>query len=221
MVRTHVIGQRRALTSSEWTISGTVAAGMRRPCYLILHGYQGSGPGHWQTWLAGRLRAGDAVGALPRPARTPTRPQLRAWLEALDARAGRRSASRRSCICHSLACVLWLHHVAAGGRPAERVLLVAPPSRAGVPDELAPFFPVAGGRAIGNARLVCSDNDPYCPEGAGDALPRGPSTCCRGEGHINPDAGYGAWPAVEAWAREGTRAAHGAIASTSSRIAPG
>ena len=24
--------------------------------FLILHGWQGSGPGHWQTWLAGRLR---------------------------------------------------------------------------------------------------------------------------------------------------------------------
>src|SRR3954470_12232349 len=23
---------------------------------LILHGWQGSGPDHWQTWLAGRLR---------------------------------------------------------------------------------------------------------------------------------------------------------------------
>ena len=33
---------------------------MGRPVYLILHGYQGSGPGHWQTWLAGRLRSGDA-----------------------------------------------------------------------------------------------------------------------------------------------------------------
>ena len=28
---------------------------MRRPSYLILHGYQASGPGHWQTWLAARL----------------------------------------------------------------------------------------------------------------------------------------------------------------------
>jgi hypothetical protein len=24
-----------------------------------------------------------------------------------------------------------------------------------------------------------------------------------GQGHINPDAGYGTWPAVEAWARDG------------------
>jgi predicted alpha/beta hydrolase family esterase len=24
--------------------------------HLIVHGWQASGPGHWQTWLAGRLR---------------------------------------------------------------------------------------------------------------------------------------------------------------------
>ena len=35
-----------------------------------------------------------------------------------------------------------------------------------------------------------------------------------GAGHVNPDAGYGPWPAVEAWC-------YGASAITSSRIAPG
>ena len=25
---------------------------------LVLHGWQGSGPGHWQRWLASELRAG-------------------------------------------------------------------------------------------------------------------------------------------------------------------
>jgi len=57
---------------------------MRRPCYLILHGYQGSGPGHWQTWLAGRLRSGDAAVHYP-DLPDADHPQLRAWLDALDA----------------------------------------------------------------------------------------------------------------------------------------
>jgi hypothetical protein len=38
---------------------------MSRPSYLILHGYQGSGPGHWQAWLAGRLQATDALVRFP------------------------------------------------------------------------------------------------------------------------------------------------------------
>src|SRR3954454_21948826 len=61
---------------------------MRRPSYLILHGYQASGPGHWQTWLAGRLRSGEATVAYPDLPDADS-PQLRSWLEAL---AGERGA---------------------------------------------------------------------------------------------------------------------------------
>jgi predicted alpha/beta hydrolase family esterase len=181
-------------------MSGTVAAGMRRPSYLILHGYQGSGPGHWQTWLAGRLRSSDAAVYYP-DLPDADAPQLHSWLDAL---AGELDAIGDApvVICHSAACAVWLHHVAAGGKPAERVLLVAPPSRAGVPEMLDSFFPVPDIEAP-NGRIVCSDNDPYCPEGA-PSLYRGPVDVLSGEGHINPDAGYGPWPAVEAWAREGT-----------------
>ena len=210
---------------------------MRRPSYLILHGWQGSGPGHWQTWLAGRLRSGDAAVHYP-DLPDADAPALHAWLDALK---GELDAIGEPpvVVCHSLACVLWLHHVAAGGAPAERVLLVAPPSPAGVPDVLSGFFPVPAVEPP-NARLVCSDDDPYCPEGAFTLYP-GPADVLAGQGHINPEAGYGPWPAVEAWARDGTvpratsgmpgrwsrpspaagRARHGAIASTSSRIAPG
>jgi predicted alpha/beta hydrolase family esterase len=181
-------------------MSGTVAAGMRRPSYLILHGYQGSGPGHWQTWLAGRLRSSDASVHYP-DLPDADAPQLHAWLDAL-ARELDAIGDEPIVICHSAACALWLHHVAEGGKPAERVLLVAPPSRAGVPDILASFFPVPDIEAP-DARIVCSDNDPYCPEGAG-SLYRGPADVLPGQGHINPESGYGAWPAVEAWARDGT-----------------
>jgi predicted alpha/beta hydrolase family esterase len=128
-------------------------------------------------------------------------PQLRAWLDALAAELDA-IGDPPIVICHSLACILWMHHVAGGGRPAERVLLVAPPSRAGVPEALDGFFPVASVDLMGNARLVCSDNDPFCPEGA-RTLYAGPADIVPGGGHLNPDAGYGAWPAVEAWARDG------------------
>jgi predicted alpha/beta hydrolase family esterase len=173
---------------------------MRRPSYLILHGYQGSGPGHWQTWLAGRLRARDATVHYP-DLPDAEAPSLHAWLDALR---GELDAIGQPpvVVCHSLACALWLHHIAGGGADAERVLLVAPPSPAGVPDVLSDFFPVPD-VAPANTRLVCSDDDPYCPEGAHTLYP-GPADVLAGQGHINPDAGYGAWPAVEAWAREGT-----------------
>src|SRR3954454_6180687 len=110
---------------------------MGRPEYLILHGYQGSGPGHWQAWLAGRLQATDATVRFP-DLPDADAPRLAAWLETLE----REVTEGAGVICHSLACLLWMHHLAREGRAAQRVLLVAPPSRAGAPEVLHSFFPV-------------------------------------------------------------------------------
>jgi uncharacterized protein len=191
--------------------------------FLILHGYEGSGPEHWQTWLAERLReAGETVAYPDLP--QPFEPQPAAWREALahelDALPGEPTV-----IAHSLACVLWLHHCGApvlAGARAERVLLVAPPSVAGAPAPILPFFPVpldpaAVAASAGETRLVCAPDDPYCPEHAARlyAEPLGiPADELPGAGHVNPDAGYGPWPEAEAWC-------YGASAITSSRIAPG
>src|SRR4051812_48162353 len=173
---------------------------MGRPAYLILHGYQGSGPGHWQSWLAGRLRSSDAAVRFP-DLPDADAPQLERWREALEGELGAFSEPP-VVLCHSLACLLWLHHAASGGAPAARTLLVAPPSETGLPEPLRSFFPVPAPE-LANARLVCSDNDPYCPEGAASLYDL-PADVLPGAGHINPDAGFGPWPAVEAWAREGT-----------------
>ena len=178
---------------------------MRRPAYLILHGYQASGPGHWQTWVAARLRAGEAIVAYP-DFPDADLPQLASWLDVLR---GELDALPEPpvVLCHSLACLLWLHHVAArrragGARAAGRAA-------------------VAGGRA-GRARRTSSRR--RCRRSAGRAArvlatttrtaPRGRrsstggrsacrSTCSPGRGHLNPEAGLGPWPAVEAWARDG------------------
>jgi predicted alpha/beta hydrolase family esterase len=188
--------------------------------FLILHGYEGSGPDHWQSRLAERLtNAGERVSYPDLP--DPFRPSLPAWREALaDELRGEPTV-----IAHSLACILWLHHCAAPvaeGARAERVLLVAPPSLAGAPEPIRSFFPVpldppAVRAAAGHTRLVCSTDDPYCPEGAaalyGDPLGLEVDLIL-GAGHINPDAGFGPWPAAEAWC-------YGDSAIASSRIAPG
>jgi predicted alpha/beta hydrolase family esterase len=192
--------------------------------FLIVHGYEGSGPRHWQTWLAGRLAAAGQTVAYP-VLPDPGAPDLAAWRAALDAElAG--LATRPVVLCHSLACLLWLHHAAATPGPerrADRVLLVAPPSEAAGVPALASFFPVpldpAAVRAAapGGTRLVHAPGDPFCPEGA-DARYGTlglPTDVIDGGGHLNPDAGYGPWPAVEAWSLGASSAV------TSSRIAPG
>jgi predicted alpha/beta hydrolase family esterase len=171
--------------------------------FLILHGYEGSGPGHWQRWLVERLAETGADVVFPRLP-SPESPDLRTWLHALDAELDALPTDP-VVVCHSLGCLLWLHHVAGGGRRSARLLLVAPPSQAGAPPELESFFPVPL-RQLRRTRLVCSDDDPYCPEGAARLYggPLGlPTDVIPGGGHINPDAGFGAWPAVEAWCRNG------------------
>ena len=173
---------------------------MRRPSYLILHGYQGSGPGHWQTWLAGRLRSSDAAVHYP-DLPDAEAPALQSWLDALR---GELDAIGEPpvVVCHSLACALWLHHIAAGGADAERVLLVAPPSPAGVPDVLSGFFPVPGRGAVQHAARLLRRRS-VLPRGRRTRSTPGRSDALPGQGHVNPDAGYGPWPAVEAWARDG------------------
>ena len=174
--------------------------------YLILHGWQGSSLGHWQPWVARRLRPEVAYPSLP----DPDFPKLGPWMEALHA-ALRDLEEAPVVLCHSLGCILWLHHAAAGHagfvRPS-RVLLVAPPGGVRI-DELSDFLPApldagAVAAAAEVTRLVASDDDPYCPGGAlaryGEPL--GLETdVIAGGGHLNTDAGYGPWPAVEAWAR--------------------
>ena len=167
--------------------------------FLILHGLRGSGPGHWQTWLAARLRAdGERVAYPDLPA--ADLPSPAAWRAALEGELAALPGTA-VVVCHSLSCLLWLHHVAGGGVPAERTLLGAPPSEASGVPEIEPFLPVPV-PALEGARLVCSDDDPYCPEGAAELYGRPlgiPVDLLPGRGHLNPDAGYGPWPAVEAW----------------------
>jgi predicted alpha/beta hydrolase family esterase len=169
---------------------------------LILHGYEGNAPGHWQTWLAERLREDGHDVAYP-DLPDPFQPDLDAWLRVLEAE---RRGEDDVVVCHSLACLLWLHHRARGGPPARRVLLVAPPcpSAAVEVPALAGFFPVPLDPALAaGARLVTSDADPYCARMRRTvyARPLGiDADMIRGGGHINTDAGFGPWPQVEAWA---------------------
>jgi uncharacterized protein len=174
--------------------------------YLILHGLEGSGPHHWQTWLAGRLRTrGERVAYPHLP--DPLDPHPADWDRALGEELA--LLDEPVVLCHSLACLLWLRIAARPGaeRLASRVLLVAPPHR----EDLAPVarFLDHGARArdvtraAGETLVVCADDDPYCPPGAVNtyAEPLGiPVHVIPGAGHINTDAGYGEWPDVEAWA---------------------
>jgi uncharacterized protein len=173
---------------------------------LIVHGLGGSGPDHWQTWLWRRLlERGLDVSYIDLP--DPDEPKLGAWVAVLEEELARLGPDGLVVACHSLGAVTWLHLATRTDRRlAERVLLIAPPSASAGVAEIAEFVPApldadSIKRAAGSTRVVCSDTgDPYRPEGPEVFEPLGvPIDVIPGGGHLNTDAGYGEWPAVEAW----------------------
>ncbi|KAA5828745.1 alpha/beta fold hydrolase [Saccharopolyspora hirsuta] len=182
---------------------------------LLVHGMTGSGPWHWQQWLAGQLRdRGVAVDLPSLPG--PDRPVLADWLPVLRERlAAVPKEAELVVAAHSCGVALWLHHAATIGgssRRADRVLLVAPPA----PDwqhpdaqGITPYPTDAAAlrRAAGITRLVVGTGDPYLSMYRAHALAESlqveMDVILDGE-HLNTDAGYGPWPAVLSWTLYGT-----------------
>ena len=187
------------------------------PYVLLLHGHTGSGPRHWQSWLAGEVANLGGVVDVPQLT-DPDRPDLDVWLAEL--RHHLQAAppdGERVVLAHSAGAALWLHHAARlTGDHAElavrfdRVLLVSPLGPGFEHPDVHGFAPVpldAAGvrRAASWTQLVVGDDDKACTVddavamAAGlkvdlDVIPRG--------AHLNTDAGYGTWPAVLEWVRD-------------------
>jgi predicted alpha/beta hydrolase family esterase len=184
--------------------------------FLLLHGWQNRRPpGHWHHWLAGELAAAGHHVVYPQLPE-PDEPVLADWLAALRTHLAALPGGEVTVVCHSLGCLLWLHAAAGGQVPPTvgRVLFVAPPGpdvAAAIP-EIAGFVPpyLTSGQldaAARHTRLVCSDNDTYCPAGAAAAYgaPLGiPTTILDGAAHLDMDAGYGSWPSIRDWCLSGS-----------------
>jgi predicted alpha/beta hydrolase family esterase len=176
--------------------------------FVVLHGLDGSGIGHWQVWLVRRLRGAGHDVAFPELPE-PSDPDPAAWQAAIETEL--EAGPAPVVICHSLACLIWLRIAArSDGRRADRVLLVAPPWREDMEPVTRALIHNASAadveRAAGATLLVCSDADPYCPPGAVATFAeplRIETRVIDGAGHINPDAGYGPWPDCEGWALTG------------------
>jgi predicted alpha/beta hydrolase family esterase len=177
---------------------------------VVIPGWNGSGDGHWQTWLEEQSEMDGR--ATRRPAFADLEhPDLADWLAALRSSIADLPPDGYDVVAHSLGAVLWLHHVAdpQGAPRAARVALVAPPSPRTTIPEIAAFFPPPMDidtvrQGADGTVLVAGDDDPYLPEGIAAAygLPlKMATTVIAGGGHLNVESGHGEWPAVLDWCR--------------------
>ncbi len=181
------------------------------PSFLILHGFGFDGdPAHWHSHLARYLSAQGHRVAYPRLP-DPEEPELPVWLDLVAAELAAMPGEGRVVVCHSLACLLWIHGAPGLEAPVERLLLVSPPADREVPEPAAAFRAgrpdIAALRAGSRAapRAVRGERDPYSPDGFPPWVERArcETETLAGAEHINPDDGFGHWPAVERWCLDG------------------
>ena len=162
------------------------------PPILIVPGYRGSGPDHWQTLLERKLAVASRV-EMP----SWTEPRRPDWVFALE-HAVARCAVPPVLVAHSLGCIAVAHWATTTRRRARGALLVAPcdvdrPVLAGA---LRDFAPLPREKLDFPSLIAASTDDPYLEvERARDlAHDWGARLHVLGaRGHVNVASGFGPW----------------------------
>jgi predicted alpha/beta hydrolase family esterase len=181
---------------------------------LLLHGWGGNKPEHWQEWLYKELSDAGVDVRYPKMP-SPGAPKLPAWLVNVHAAVqDLPDFGKVTVLCHSLGAITWMHYVTSLDRQvADRVLLVAPPyvcsviPPADTPPGIASFFPppldaAAVKQAARETTIICGEADCYGTEDQTKAYAdrlEVPMHLLCGAGHVSPYWGYGAWPWVRDW----------------------
>jgi predicted alpha/beta hydrolase family esterase len=163
---------------------------------VIVPGWHGSGPAHWQTiWEQNHP---EYVRVAHRDWCSTHCPD---WVMAVD-RAVISSPGDVVLVAHSLGClavVWWASLRSDCARWVQGALLVAPPnlsSATGTLPALSSFTPLPAGRLPFRSLLIASENGPYTSIEAAAGLARkwGSEFIDVGAaGHINADSGHGQW----------------------------
>jgi predicted alpha/beta hydrolase family esterase len=174
-----------------------------RAHFLIQPGWQNSGPHHWQSLWEAQL--GHAAMRVPQ--QDWMVPERATWTSTLE-QTIRRTPPPVVILAHSAGCMATIFAIAEA--PVAAIVLVAPADaeRLGAPGALHTFTPIPMAPLATPALLVASDSDPYCTLERAEAFAqawRADLEIVTGGGHINADAGFGAWPdgwlMVGAWLR--------------------
>jgi predicted alpha/beta hydrolase family esterase len=158
--------------------------------FIIVPGWRDSGPGHWQSLWAERLKG--AVRVQQDDWITPSR---QAWVTTL-AHTILAQQGPVIIVAHSLGCMATVHLPPEAAAAIEGALLVAPadPERRAI---LSDFAPVPYQKLPYRSVLVASSNDPYCPVRLAGAYARAWGSefvRIQDGGHINIESGHGEWP---------------------------
>ena len=164
--------------------------------FLLLHGYGGTHPEHWQSYLANHLKDKGQTVLFP-DLPNPDRPQLDEWMEYLGQVLKDVDPDTLVVTGHSLGCALWLHYIAKHPdiRP-KKVFLVSPPLNDCGIVEIAGFFPLTELDLSGqDYLLIGSDDDNFILKEEFEELAErlhAPLKILPGAGHINAPM-HGDW----------------------------
>ena len=170
---------------------------MKQPV-LIVPGYLGSGPAHWQSWFERQIPNTQRVSGIDWAS-----PRLGSWADQLG-KAIDRAPAPVWLVAHSFGCLASVVAASLRSEQVAGVLLVAPADperfadngfRSGAEQAVSSWL--ANIRLACPSLLVASTNDPwmnfasaaYWAERWGTRL-----HCLGAAGHINTDAGFGPWP---------------------------
>lgn len=171
-----------------------------RPIVLV-PGYTGSGPDHWQTHWQHAYPSATRVEQA-----ASDEPQPDAWVEALD-QVIESLRTPPVIVAHGLGCLVAVRWAPSRSRPVVGALLVAPPDleQSNADPVLRRFSPTPLQPLPFPSILAASSDDPFIrlarardfAEAWGSRLePLGYA------GHVNTEAGFGPWPEGERLLKE-------------------
>jgi uncharacterized protein len=179
-----------------------VVAAAGQCCFLIVPGWQGSGPGHWQSIWERKNREFRRVEQSDWH-----NPRRSDWIRAIH-NAIQLESKPVIVVAHSLGCIavaLWAERANGAAQRVAGALLVAPPDlkqRTKLTEPLRDFAPMPQSSLPFPSLLIASENDPYMASPAARSLAAqwGSYFINAGPvGHINCASGFGDWPEGETY----------------------